>query len=212
MARSRKRLGEILVGMGAITVEQADKAAAIAKGSGKRLGETLVEQNFTKEDQVAKALANQFGMEYVDLSVNGVTAKIDLKLVPDDLVKKHLILPLGKTGNRLQLLIHDPMDLELFDLLRFRLNVELDQKLTSKGQIKKYLEASASGTARTFGAGESLITSSIDKSVDKSVDKSLDKSIDVADDDAPIVKLCNRIIAEALVLVEPHRPEAHHLA
>lgn len=198
MARSRKRLGEILVGMGAITVEQADKAAAIAKGSGKRLGETLVEQNFTKEDQVAKALANQFGMEYVDLSVNGVTAKIDLKLVPDDLVKKHLILPLGKVGNRLQLLIHDPMDLELFDLLRFRLNVELDQKLTSKGQIKKYLEASASGTARTFGAGESLITSSIDKSVDKSVDKSLDKSIDVADDDAPIVKLCNRIIAEAV--------------
>ncbi|GJQ31043.1 MAG: type IV fimbrial assembly protein PilB [Phycisphaerae bacterium] len=198
MARSRKRLGEILVGWGAITAEQADKAAAMAKGAGKRMGEVLVEQNFTKEDQVAKALANQFGMEYVDLSVNGVASKIDLKLVPDDLIKKHLILPLGKSGNRLQLLIHDPMDLELFDLLRFRLNVELDQKLTSKSQIRKYLDAAAAGTARKFGQGESLITSSIDKSVDKSVDKSLDKSIDVADDDAPIVKLCNRIIAEAV--------------
>ncbi|CAG0987034.1 Type II secretion system protein E [Phycisphaerales bacterium] len=198
MARSRKRLGEILVGWGALNQEQADKAATMAKGAGKRMGEVLVEQGFTKEDQVAKALANQFGMEYVDLSVNGVAEKIDLKLVPDDLVKKHLILPIGKTGNRLQLLIHDPMDLELFDLLRFRLNVELDQKLTSKSQIKKYLEAAAAGTARKFGQGESLVTESIDKSVDKSVDRSMDKSIDVTDEEAPIVKLCNRIIAEAV--------------
>lgn len=202
MARSRKRLGEILVGWGAITQDQADKAATLAKGAGRRMGEVLVEQNFTKEDQVAKALANQFGMEYVDLNVNGVADKIDLKLVPDDLVKKHMILPLGKVGTRLQLLIHDPMDLELFDLLRFRLNVELDPKLTGKSQIRKYLDAAASGTARKFGKGESLITDSIDrsidKSVDKSVDKSMDKSIDVTDDDAPIVKLCNRIIAEAV--------------
>ncbi|MDX2130922.1 MAG: ATPase, T2SS/T4P/T4SS family [Planctomycetota bacterium] len=198
MARSRKRLGEILVGWGVVTQEQADKAAAVAKGAGKRMGEALVDMGAAKEDQVAKALANQFGMEYVDLAANGVADRIDLKLIPDDLVKKHQVLPFGRTGNRMQLLVHDPMHLELFDLLRFRLNVELDLKLTSRAQIKKYLDAAASGTARKFGQGESLVTESIDKSVDKSVDRSLDKSIDVTDDDAPIVKLCNRIIAEAV--------------
>jgi type IV pilus assembly protein PilB len=198
MARSRKKLGEILVGWGAITPEQAEKAVGMAKGSGKRLGEVLVEAGYAKEDQVAKALANQFGMEYIDLASNGVADKVDLKLIPDDLIKKHLILPLAKTGNRLQLVVHDPMDLELFDMLRFRLNVELDQKLAPKSQIRKYLESAASGTARKFQASESLVTESIDKSVDKSVDRSMDKSIDVTDDDAPIVKLCNRIIAEAV--------------
>jgi type IV pilus assembly protein PilB len=202
MARSRKKLGEILVGWGVITAEQADKAAQMAKGSGKRLGEVVVEAGFAKEEQVAKALANQFGMEYVDLSQGGVTDKIDLKLIPDDLVKKHQILPLSKVGNRLQLLVHDPMDLELFDMLRFRLNVELEPRLATKSQIKKYLEAAAQGTARKFAATESLMTSSIDKSVDRSVDrsvdKSMDKSIDVNDEDAPIVKLANRIIAEAV--------------
>ena len=202
MARSRKKLGEILVGWGVLTADKVDKAAAMAKGSGKRIGEVLVEAGFAKEEQVAKALANQYGMEYVDLSANGAADKIDLKLIPDDLVKKHQILPVAKVGNRLQVIIHDPMDLELFDMLRFRLNVELDQRLASRGQIRKYLEAAAAGTARKFAQNESLVTASIDKSVDRSVDKSvdrsLDKSIDVADDDAPIVKLCNRIIAEAV--------------
>ncbi|MBL9001665.1 MAG: Flp pilus assembly complex ATPase component TadA [Phycisphaerae bacterium] len=202
MARSRKKLGEILVSWGVITAEQADKAAQMAKASGKRLGEVVVEAGFAKEDQVAKALANQFGMEFVDLAASGVADKIDLKLIPDDLVKKHQILPLSKLGNRLQLLVHDPMDLELFDMLRFRLNVELEPRLATKSQIKKYLEAAAAGTAKKFAANESLMTESIDRSidrsVDKSVDKSMDKSIDVAEEDAPIVKLANRIIAEAV--------------
>ncbi len=203
MARLRKKLGEILVGWGAINNDQAEKAASLAKASGKRLGEALVEAGFAKEDQVAKALATQFGMEYVDLASNGVADKIDVKLMPDDLVKKHLILPMSKTGNRLQLLIHDPMDLELFDMLRFRLNVELDLRLSSKSAIKKYLEASTAGTARRFEAGQSLVTESIDRTIDrtidKSVDRSLDKSIDETVDEAsPIVKLANRIIAEAV--------------
>ena len=202
MARSRKKLGEILVGWGVLTAEQADKAAQAAKASGKRLGEVIVESGYAREDDVTKGMANQFGMEYVDLAQGGVADKIDLKLIPDDLVKKHQILPLGKTGNRLQLVVHDPMDLELFDMLRFRLNVELEPRLATKTQIRKYLEAAAQGTAKKFAANESLMTSSIDKSVDKSVDrsvdKSMDKSIDVTDEDAPIVRLANRIIAEAV--------------
>lgn len=198
MARSRKKLGEILVGLGIITPDQAEKAAVSAKGSGKRLGEALVELGFAKDDQVAKALASQFGWEYVDLSANGIAEKIDLKLIPDDLVKKHQILPLGKSGGRLQLIIHDPLDLQLMDMLRFRLNVEVDPRLASRSQIRKFLEASSQGTARKFEAGQSLVTESIDKSVDKSVDRSMDKSIDVTEDDAPIVKLSNRLIAEAV--------------
>jgi type IV pilus assembly protein PilB len=198
MARSRKKLGEILVEWRAVTNDQVEKAVASAKGTGKRLGEVLSESGSVKDDQVAKALASQFGWEYVDLSQPGATDKIDLKVIPDDLIKKHLILPLGKQGNRLQLIIHDPLDLQLMDMLRFRLNVEVEPRLAAKSAIKKYLEQSAQGTAKKFAATESLVTGSIDKSVDKSVDKSMDKSVDVSEDDAPIVKLANRLIAEAV--------------
>ncbi|MCC6969100.1 MAG: Flp pilus assembly complex ATPase component TadA, partial [Phycisphaerales bacterium] len=198
MARSRKKLGEILIGWGVITPEQAVKAANVAKGSGKRLGEALVETGFAKEDQVAKALAEQFGMEFVDLNARDVSGKIDLKLIPDDLVKKHLILPMAKSNGKLQLIIHDPMNLELLDMLRFRLNTEIDPKLASRSAIKGFLEGDKNKQVRMVAANESLVSESIDKSVDRSVDRSVDKSIDVAAEDAPIVKLCNRIIVEAV--------------
>ncbi len=202
MARLRKKLGEILVGWGVCSNEQIDKAMQAARTGGKRIGDTLVELGFAKEDQVAKALATQFGMEFVDLTAPGIAEKVDLKLIPEDLIKKHVILPMARTNGRLQLIIHDPLDLELQDMLRFRLNTEIEARLASKSAIKKFIEQSAQGTARRFGASQSLVTESIDKSVDRSVDrsvdKSMDKSIDVAGDDAPIVKLCNRILTEAV--------------
>jgi type IV pilus assembly protein PilB len=201
MARSRKKLGDILVGWGVITPDQADKASTLAKGSGKRMGEALVEAGFVKEDQVAKALANQFGLEFVDLNANGVSGKIEFGAIPEDLIKRYTILPLGKSGNRLALAIHDPMDLELLDMLRFRLNVEVDPKVAAKGQIRAFIESkgkSPMGAAKMVDPGGTLVTDSIDRSIDRSVDRSVDKSIDVASEDAPIVKLCNRIIIEAV--------------
>lgn len=201
MARSRKKLGEILVGKGVLTPEQADKATAVAKGSGKRLGEALVEGGFAKEDQVARALAEQFGLEFVDLSANGVSSKIEFGAIPEDLIKRYTILPLGKAGNKLALAIHDPMDLELLDMLRFRLNVEVEPKVASKSQIRAFIETkgkSPSSAPKMVEPGAGLVTDSIDRSIDRSVDRSVDKSIDVASEDAPIVKLCNRIIIEAV--------------
>src|SRR4051812_31238197 len=209
MARSRKKLGEILVGWGVVTTAQVDQAVQMAKGAGKCLGEMLVEAGFAKEEQIAKAIATQFNYEYVDLSANGVGKQVNLKLIPDDLIKKYLILPLAKNGGRLQLIIHDPMDLELLDMLRFRLNVEVEPKLAARSQIKSFIDSSYGiKTAPNGPAGAkdvkmvdptaSLVTESIDRSVDKSVDRSLDKSIDVVSEDAPIVRLTNRIIVEAV--------------
>lgn len=201
MARSRKKLGEILVSWGVVTSDQVKQAATVAKGAGKRLGEVMVEQGYASESQIAKAIANQFGMEFVDLAASGMSDKIDMKLVPEDLVRKHLILPMTKTGSKLQLVIHDPMDLELMDMLRFRLNAEVEPRIAARSDIKAFIE----GTLQTkrpsiaeTDPGESLVTDSIDRTIDRSVDRSVDKSIDVASEDSPIVKLGNRMLTEAV--------------
>ncbi len=122
MPRQRKKLGEILQEWGAVTDTQIQQALGIAKGSGKRLGEALVDADFCDDVNVAKALAAQFDLEFVNLEGPDAKQQIDLSLVPEDLVRKHLILPLGRVNGRLKLVLHDPMDLELLDLLRFRLN------------------------------------------------------------------------------------------
>jgi len=199
MARSRKKLGDILVGWGSLTPEKLEQGAELAKGSGKRLGDALVEAGLVEENQVAKALASQFGLEFVDLSSPEVANQIDTKLMPEDLIRKHQVLPLNKSNGRLQLVISDPMDLELLDMLRFRLNVEIEPKLAARSQIRDFLEKG--GVAAPSAApqpGESLVTDSIDRTIDRSVDRSMDRSIDVAADDAPIVRLCQRILVEAI--------------
>ncbi|MFG0259209.1 MAG: GspE/PulE family protein, partial [Phycisphaerales bacterium JB041] len=201
MARSRKKLGEILVSWGVVTADQVKESATMAKGAGKRLGEVLVEQGFATEGQVAKAIANQFGMEFVDLAAAGMSSKIDMKLVPEDLVRKHLILPIAKTGSKLQLVIHDPMDLELMDMLRFRLNAEVEPRIAARSDIKAFIEGTLETKRPSIAdadPGASLVTDSIDRTIDRSVDRSMDKSIDVASEDSPIVKLGNRMLTEAV--------------
>jgi type II secretory ATPase GspE/PulE/Tfp pilus assembly ATPase PilB-like protein len=91
------------------------------------------------------------------------------------------------------------MDLQLLDMLRFRLNTEIDPKLGSRSRIKGFLDSKGKGgAAKAPAADESLITASIDRSIDKSLDKSVDSSIDQAADSAPIIKLCQRMIVEAV--------------
>lgn len=197
MARQRKKLGEILVGWGAVSAETVDGAVSKARASGKRIGDMLIELGAVNEEMVAKALANQFGLEYVDLASSGIASQVDAKLVPDDLIKKHLILPLTKTNGRLTLIIHDPLNLELQDMLRFRLKTEIDTRLASRSAIKGYIDGKL-GKSKEVGAGQSLVTDSIDKTIDRSVDKSMDKSIDITGEDAPIVRLVTRILTEAV--------------
>ncbi len=201
----RKKLGELLVEAKVITAQQLESALAQTKGNGKRLGEILMESAGVKEEDLTRALAEQFGMEYFNLERPEQSSRIDVKLIPDEIVKKHLVLPVSKSAGRLKLVIHDPMDLELLDLLRFRLNCEVDTALASRTQIKKFIDGAAGsgGSKSSQLSTVSLVTDSIDKSVDRSMDKSVDRSVDSSIDqdaveDAPIIRLCQRIIIEAV--------------
>lgn len=198
MARSRKKLGKILADWGVVSSDQADRAAKAGKASGKRIGEALVEAGACSEEHVAKALAKQFGLDFVDLGAAGVGEKVNKTALDEQLIKKYLVLPMGESGGKMQLLIHDPMDLELLDNLRFRLNKEIEPRIASRGQIKRFIDGEVASKPKMVEADESLVTDSIDRTIDRSVDRSLDRSIDVSSEDSPVVKLCNRILDEAV--------------
>jgi hypothetical protein len=126
-----------------------------------------------------------------------------MKLIPDDLIKKHLILPMVQ-GRRQAAADHPRSDGPgLLDMLRFRLNGGHRAAAgRRKAQIKKFIEGfggRAPKDAAVAPGNQSLVTESIDKSVDRSVGRQVDGQVDrrVAED-APIVKLCNRILSEAV--------------
>ena len=194
MARRRKKLGELLQEWGSVTEQQVNQAIGIAESTAKRIGEALIDASFCKEEDVAKALAAQFDMEYVNLDRPEAQSQIDLSLIPEDLVKKHLVLPMGKMNGRIKLVIHDPMNLELLDLLRFRLNREIETVIAAKSAIKSFVDGSTGGSAGMFSE-ESLVTESVDVTLDRSVDTSVDIT---AGEDAPIIRLVHRMIVEAV--------------
>ncbi|MEO1130051.1 MAG: ATPase, T2SS/T4P/T4SS family [Planctomycetota bacterium] len=203
MARSRKKLGEILVEQGIVSADQVETALGMQKGAGKRIGEILIDAGFAKEEEIAQALAKQFGMPYIDVSDDRVTELIDTSIMgrnAEELMRKHLVVPIAKERGRLKLAIHDPKDLELLDMLRFRLNTEIEPQIAARSKIKWYLDNKLSGGSRPsmVESDDSLVTASIDRSIDRSVDKSVDSSIDQAAESAPIIKLVQRIIVEAV--------------
>jgi type IV pilus assembly protein PilB len=193
----RQKLGEILVQNKVVPEAKVAEALTTAKGSGKRIGEVLIEMGACSEEDVARALGAQFGMEFLNLERAEDSAKIDMSLIKEADAKKYLVLPMSKAGERLKIVIHDPMDLDTLEVLRFKLGAELDTAIASRRQISYYLEGDKKGASIAQKAG-SLLTDSIDKSVDRSVDRSVDKSIDVENDDAPMVRLVNRIIIEGV--------------
>jgi type IV pilus assembly protein PilB len=188
----------MLLESSAITEEQLEKALALSKGSGKRLGECLIESGACSDVEVSRALAEQFGMAFNPMASGEDLEGIDLSSVPKEVVRKHLVAPCGLSNGRLKLLVHDPMDLELLDLLRFRLKAEIDPVLAPRAALKAYIdEQLGSGAAVASG---SLVTESIDVSVDTSVDRSVDASVDIGGggEESPIVKLVNKLIMEAV--------------
>ncbi|MEM9065101.1 MAG: ATPase, T2SS/T4P/T4SS family [Planctomycetota bacterium] len=198
MRTSKKDTAQILAERGQISREQVKQAEKLAKGSGKKLEQTLVEAGFASDDQVASAVAERMGLEFVDLG-KMTSDDVDLKLIPDDLIKKYLVIPLKKDNGKLHVIVHDPMDLELMDTLRFRLNAEVEPRLAPKSRIKEFLDSSAPKASMVAVADSDGKGKLVTQSIDSSVDRSLDKSIDVAGDDSPVVKLCNRILTEAVL-------------
>ena len=196
MARKlRRKIGEILIDHGAISKENLEIGLEKASGTAKKIGEVLIEVGYCDEAAIVKGLAEQFGMRFI--SLDGSDGEPDMALIPKDVVQKHIVIPLSKEGGKLQLIIHDPLNLELLDLLRFRLNCEIEPVLATKASIQTYINKETGGEGTNI-AETSLVTDSVDVSVDRSVDKSVDASIDVDDDQAPIVKLVTRLITEAV--------------
>jgi type IV pilus assembly protein PilB len=197
VARQRRKVGELLVGWGLVSPNDLADALKYATEHGKRIGEALVELELCGEDDVTKALATQFDMEFVDLD-KGVVKSENLGLIPRDLILKHQVLPVAKDGNTLKLVITDPLNLETLDLLRFRLNVELRPVLASPSKVAEYIKAKVSETASALEKTMASIDASIDQDASE-VNLQLEAQKETEQEaDAPIIRYLNLMIAEAV--------------
>ncbi len=195
MARRKKKLGEILESWGVIPAGAVADAVQHATEHGRRIGEALVELEFCSEEDVTKALAAQFDMEYVDLG-NASEVQASMDLVPEELIHKHRIIPLHQENGRLKVVLSDPLDLETMDMLRFRLNVEVEPTLGAPSRIREYIDRYFSPDGDE-GDGDAVHDGPTEQA--PSLEAEIAQLGDDDDDaDAPVVRLINLIITEAV--------------
>ncbi len=190
----RKKLGEILLESGVINANALADALQYATEHGKRIGEALVELELADEEAVTRALAAQFNMPFVELDSGSVDEEA-LKLLSEEIIRRHGVVPIGREGNRLRVVISDPLDLETMDVLRFRLNVDLIPVLAPPAKVRDFIEKFVNPMTDEM----SKTMASIDHDAPEIEDKDGDGNIlDGSDADAPIIRLINLVIAEAV--------------
>ncbi len=194
MARRQKKLGEILVRWGLLPANSLQDALEYAVNHGKRVGEALVELELCSEDDVCKALAAQFDMPYVDLTQDVIDRSV-LDLIPHNLIRHHLVLPIAKKDGRVRVVITDPLDLDTIDMLRFRLNAEIETALAPVTKVKHFIDNTVDPMSDELT--KSIASMSMSVSIDEA-GADLQTIMEDESDDAPIIRLINMMISEAV--------------
>jgi hypothetical protein len=111
-AHSQERdlpLGELIVRAGLLSSVQLDAALAAARASGRRLGEVLVEDELVDERELAQIVAQQEGLEFVDLGKHDLDHEA-LDLLSESSARRYLALPYKLEGTAVCVVIADPSD------------------------------------------------------------------------------------------------------
>lgn len=114
------RLGDLLLQKGLVTTAQLDEALKYQVIFGGKLGTNLIEMGILEEDDIARALSQQYRVPTPTADeVMNVEPQV-LALLPRELIEQHSVVPLKLEGRRLTLLMPDPANFKLIDDLAFR--------------------------------------------------------------------------------------------
>jgi type IV pilus assembly protein PilB len=181
---------------GALDEQPAREAMANATAERKPLAVYLAERRLVSMAQLAAANSHEFGIPLFDVGAldPGQSA---IKLVDEELIRKHNVLPLFKRGNRLFIGIDDPTNTRALDEIKFQSNMAVEAILVDADKIHRTLDqwlASADSLVETMGDAEDL-----DKlDVSGGEDDLGDSGVDAKGDDTPVVKFINKVLVDAI--------------
>ncbi len=133
MAFEHSKIGEILVEMGALAPAEVRLVLEQQGQSGKRFGETAIAHGLLADELVAQALAQQFGLEYVDLDSVVPDSDLDASL-PAELPIRYNFIPLQKTEDGLVIAVSDPTNVADLDDLEMQLDIPLICQVAARGE------------------------------------------------------------------------------
>jgi len=175
-----------------------EEAKQLAAQSGMKLPDALVRLGYASGEDVMQVMAEQHGLEYVDLNRLSIPPNV-VELVPESVARENVVIPLAEDDGQLRVAVCDPDDFATFDKLRFILNRRIEICLAPREAI---LEAINRYYGQTSGESQDSVLSEVtDTAIDfTQVETDMGNIQDADESSAPVVRLVHLIISEAVQL------------
>jgi type IV pilus assembly protein PilB len=186
--RSSRMIGEVVVDLGLSDRQTVEEAVAAARSQGRPTGLVLVERGILRHDQLARVVAERFGLDFVDLSV----FELDMgavNLISSETAKRYQAVPVGFTDDgALLLAMANPTNVLTIDDVGMMTGRRIRPAAASVEDLNLLLTRLAQ------------MDESIEDIVDDEGDEDADQStlVEEADSDAPVIKLVHSIVAQAI--------------
>ncbi len=186
----RKKIGEMLIEAGHITEKELNIGLAEQKKRGKRLGQVLIELGYLSEEKLLPILGKQLKVPFVNLTNLEIKPEV-LKMVPEKIARKHMLVPISFDTKSLMIGMADPLDVFIIDEIQFQNNCEVVRSICSETQIQETLDklyvagAMADALANMGADGASPNAGELD-------------GLKKASEETPIIKLVNLILNQAV--------------
>ncbi len=188
------KIGQALLEEKIITQSQLDDALSEQAKTGKKLGAILVEKGYISDVEFTKALANRLKTAYVDLDKMKLDSDI-VKLIPQEFARKNCLIAVDLIDNNLIVAMNDPLNFYIIEDLRFMTGYDIKTVIAPERTICKAMDIFYAGLSSNEAAND----------VNKEFSSNLDSQMSVEDsemeervDSAPVVRLVNSIILQAI--------------
>src|SRR5688500_13351745 len=182
---------------GALDEATAREALDKATRERKPISNYLRDNRLVTSAQMAAANSIEFGMPVFDpATMDGTQSAI--KLVKDELLSKHNVLPLFKRGGKLFVGMSDPTNSHALDELKFHTNLAVEPILVDEDKIRRTIvlwRQTHATLVDTLGDSEGLDKLDISGGDE---DLASDSGVDAKGDDTPVVKFVNKVLIDAI--------------
>jgi hypothetical protein len=156
---TRKKIGELLLEVGALDSYQLESALAHQRRWGGRLGRAIVHLGFMREEDLLSAVGNQLGVSYIPLWDKVIPRDV-LSLIPEKVMRGRKVLPIARLREHrrgpLVVACADPNDLVVLDELSFATGLEIRPMLASEEELDAAIDSHLQHEPRGHTAPKSI--------------------------------------------------------
>ncbi len=198
MQNFQKKIGELLLDLNILTLEELEKALEEQKRTGERLGTVLLKMKLLSEEDLDYLLSRQLNVPSINLENYNPSPDL-LSLIPEKIIKKYKVLPIQLDGNTLTVATANPKDLILLDDLAYVTGYKIAPVVTAISSLERKIQELFEKPVTWEEALKVEQAEEIEfiKGDQGIKEEDLEEALQSAEE-APVIKLVNAIVLAAI--------------